>query len=676
MKKRILCMLLALCAVITLLPTTALAADTKVITLKAPHTIAELNAKWATLKPVNTANPYVEEPQTSQMDGQPTLGRVSKQALTDGLNSLNFVRYMAGLGSDVSVVSDFQTSAQYAAVLLAYRDTTLTHTPDKPYGLNDDFFQKGYEGTFNSILYRQSGQNSAVTGLADSVRGFLDDRGENNKDVGHRFDVLDPLMTGTGMGMATSPSGMTYAAIWTGYGETLNGNGTKTTNYEAITWPTAGYQATDFFSSGVAWSVRLNSARYDLKKLGNVKVTVTGPNGTSTPSHHIGKYGSMIIFTPSGKMGAGEKYQVEITGLYRKDGQPATLKYTVEFFKLGEAGNSTEELLAADKIAVEQAVTNFKPLLCNYNTPEDVLNCIWAETRYVDSMEWVSAPVITKATDKKTGSFQGKLKCGLNGESFTYTVKMTIPKATRNDNVYRASAAAKAMKVSGATTAEDVVRAVSPVLDSGYTAAVSNFNIITAPTATEPGKLSYYLYTKDSEGKQLAKAGVVQMIPPLGRNYPGTGPAAPAMTAYPSTQTVELDGRKVTFQMYALKDANGNPTNYVKVRDLALALNGTKAQFSVDWNGAVNLVAGAAYTPNGSENKTPFSGERAYTLPTKPTSVNGSPSDLQAIVLTDANGGAYTYYQLRDLGRKLGFNVDWSSKRGVFIETNKPYGGK
>ena len=157
-------------------------------------------------------------------------------------------------------------------------------------------------------------------------------------------------------------------------------------------------------------------------------------------------------------------------------------------------------------------------------------------------------------------------------------------------------------------------------------------------------------------------------------------PAAPAIpatgTAYPSTQTVDLDGKKVTFQMYALKDASGNPTNYVKVRDLALALNGTKAQFSVGWDGAVNLTVNAAYSPNGSENQTPFSGSRTYTVPTNPTNVNGAASDLTAIVLTDANGGAYTYYQLRDLGRKLGFNVDWSGERGVFIETDKPYSGK
>ncbi len=112
---------------------------------------------------------------------------------------------------------------------------------------------------------------------------------------------------------------------------------------------------------------------------------------------------------------------------------------------------------------------------------------------------------------------------------------------------------------------------------------------------------------------------------------------------------------------------------------MALLLNGTKSQFSVDYDAArkaVVIVTGQPYTPNGSENKTPFSGERAYTLPQNPTNVNGSASDLVAITLYDNAGGGYTYYQLRDLGRKLGFNVDWSAAKGVFIETDKPYSGK
>ena len=146
-------------------------------------------------------------------------------------------------------------------------------------------------------------------------------------------------------------------------------------------------------------------------------------------------------------------------------------------------------------------------------------------------------------------------------------------------------------------------------------------------------------------------------------------------TAYPATQTVNLDGRQVEFQMYALKDANGSPTNYVKIRDLAKALTGSKAAFSVEWDGAVNLVPGGIYSPNGSEGFSAFTTPWPYTLPASPTKVGGVDSGLQAIVLTDKTGGGHTYYQLRDLGRALGFNVGWSMEKGVFLESGKPYSG-
>lgn len=156
---------------------------------------------------------------------------------------------------------------------------------------------------------------------------------------------------------------------------------------------------------------------------------------------------------------------------------------------------------------------------------------------------------------------------------------------------------------------------------------------------------------------------------------PAESSAPSANIAYASTQTVDVGGRRVEFQMYALKDANGNDTNYIKLRDLAQALNGTQAQFEVGWNGAVNIENGKTYTANGSEMSTPFSGNRPYEMVTEPTNVNGAPVSLSAFILKDDNGGAYTYYQLRDLGRALGFNVDWSAERGIFVEPGKPYSG-
>ena len=77
-------------------------------------------------------------------------------------------------------------------------------------------------------------------------------------------------------------------------------------------------------------------------------------------------------------------------------------------------------------------------------------------------------------------------------------------------------------------------------------------------------------------------------------------PTAPAVTvedipasgtAIASTQTVTVDGKAVEFQMYALADANGNLTNYIKLRDMAYILNGTKAQFSVGYDNASKSIS-------------------------------------------------------------------------------------
>ena len=146
-------------------------------------------------------------------------------------------------------------------------------------------------------------------------------------------------------------------------------------------------------------------------------------------------------------------------------------------------------------------------------------------------------------------------------------------------------------------------------------------------------------------------------------------------TAHQRSQTVELDGTKVKLDTYALRFSNGGETNYVKLRDLASVLSATGARFNVTWDGAINIDNHAAYVPNGSEMKTPFSGDRTCIKTTPVTKVNGALTALDAIVLTDDNGGAYTYYKLRDIGQVLGFNVSWSSERGIYIETDKPYIG-
>ncbi len=151
----------------------------------------------------------------------------------------------------------------------------------------------------------------------------------------------------------------------------------------------------------------------------------------------------------------------------------------------------------------------------------------------------------------------------------------------------------------------------------------------------------------------------------------------PRNIAYESGQMVELGAdTKVFMPAYALKDEKGNPTNYVRLRDLAALLNAGAAEFDVLWSAetGISIAPHTPYEhPNGSEGNVPFSGDQPYVDYTRPTNVGQSPVTLRAFQITDENGGAHTYYQLRDLGRALDFNVGWSAGRGVFIEPDKPY---
>ena len=150
----------------------------------------------------------------------------------------------------------------------------------------------------------------------------------------------------------------------------------------------------------------------------------------------------------------------------------------------------------------------------------------------------------------------------------------------------------------------------------------------------------------------------------------------PAGTAYAASQTVSIDGRPVTFQMYALRNASGFGTNYVKLRDLAYALNGTAAQFEVEYDGSIRVIPGRAYTPAGGEMTTPFTGDRIYTGGPLPLRVGSGDTVMTAIALLDANGLGYTYFKLRDLGTVLGFGVGWDDRsKMVTLDTGSGSGG-
>ena len=188
-------------------------------------------------------------------------------------------------------------------------------------------------------------------------------------------------------------------------------------------------------------------------------------------------------------------------------------------------------------------------------------------------------------------------------------------------------------------------------------------NVVTVDYLTlEAG--TYRFTTSETESLHQRQLGTVTQ-----ESIPASG------TAYMRRQTIELDGKDVTLQTYALPGSNGGETNYVRLRDIASLLNGTNAQFGVDWDGNVIIVPDEAYKPNGTEMRSPFSGDRRYQKADAKTVIYGESIPFTAILLTDNQGGGYTYYKLRDLGKVLNFNVGWSNSRGIYIESSQPYEG-
>ena len=129
-------------------------------------------------------------------------------------------------------------------------------------------------------------------------------------------------------------------------------------------------------------------------------------------------------------------------------------------------------------------------------------------------------------------------------------------------------------------------------------------------------------------------------------------------------QGLRVDGEDKSGDIY-----NISGKNYFKLRDLAMLLNGTAAQFSVDFdpeNKVVYVTPGEAYTPVGGElatgeDRSASCAESKWTL-----RIGGGNVGIAAY-----NMGGNNYFQLRQLGEVLGFGVDYDEAARTMLVTSK-----
>lgn len=264
-------------------------------------------------------------------------GELNSGSTTNGLNALNFVRYVAGLDADVTVNEEYAKKAQAGTTLLQAVGK-LQHTPSKPDGVSDEFYKLGYAGTSSSNI----GMGYANLGHA-VINGWMEDGDVGNiSRVGHRRWCLNPTMLQTGFGHSGSFTAM--------YSFDRKNQDAKDISY--VTWP-AKTMPIDYFYG--PWSVSMNSSVLRVPDQKALKVTMTKKNGQRVVLDHSctnksGKYlhydsgnyglGPAIIFQSNAGYSASDEVTVKIEGIQDKYGNDVPLEYTVQFFKMKKSSSS------------------------------------------------------------------------------------------------------------------------------------------------------------------------------------------------------------------------------------------------------------------------------------------------------------------------------------------------
>ena len=309
-----------------------------------PHTAEDVRAAYEALGSAPEGTPYAEIPSVSAPH---SAGSLTEEALTDAINYLNFLRWLAYLETPVGMDKNLNAICQHGAVLLAANDF-VDHQPPAAEGMSGDFYRIAGFATGSSNLAGLNWMRGDV--LRSALEYFVRDDGEANLPVlGHRRWVLNPTMGVTGFGLANAESGMTYAAM---FAHDLSG---ATGTWREICWPSAGAFPAELMRTELAWSVSVNPDAYDMAASSpqiKMKELVSGkefffeyPAGKCAGGYFIvndGNYGSgpCLIFQPDlegadlAEYHQNQRWEICVSGLVGTDGKSAEINYTVEMIAL------------------------------------------------------------------------------------------------------------------------------------------------------------------------------------------------------------------------------------------------------------------------------------------------------------------------------------------------------
>lgn len=255
-------------------------------------------------------------------------GKLSAASRENALNALNFYRFVAGIPCDVEYDEQLEYYAQAGTTLLTGVGE-MTHYPDKPSGVSQEFYEDGYKGTSSSNLGK--GHSNIVDALN---RGWMNDGDANNiAGAGHRAWCLNVPMGKTGFGHSGA-----YTAMWA-----FDESSEESANPAYVMWPAQTMPVEYFYGP---WSVFLeNFDYYKYAEEESVKVTMHSKKKgktyelTAADKDVYGEYlnvsAGCIIFQPGVGFSSGDEVEVSISGLKNIYGEDENISYTVHFFSMG-----------------------------------------------------------------------------------------------------------------------------------------------------------------------------------------------------------------------------------------------------------------------------------------------------------------------------------------------------
>lgn len=646
MTKRLLSILLALCMALTLLPATALAAgDTCQVKLDG----------------------------TYDYDGA-----------YEVFDLLNSYRQANGLSPLVMNRDVLEIAMQRAAEVAVY----YSHT--RPNG--------NQWHSINSLLMRSENISGGEELAAEAMAGWKD-------SPGHNANMLTADHRAVGIGVFIADGGERYwVQVFSGY--TTLADEPRTSGKRAVTAEIEALPSfLDIYASPRSVSLHTGETAALAAQLGNrttspiVYITSAQSQSPDIAAVSVGRDGRVVVTAVGtgettvtlgvGSIGSSPAVTVEVPVTIEG---PVTIKQlTKDMFTVDTSGEpytglpKSKKITGTDEGAALVEGRDYTVTYANNINAGTAVITITGKGRYTGVLTY-NFSIITQAkrafsvsmepAQLRAGGPSGKIiltdNAAADQPKYTYTSSNTAV-ATVSDGVVTPVGAGKTTITVSALPTEHFGGAMDGI---NLTVGAATPNASGSPGAANTPGTPEVTGTSGTTGTTDAPDAPSTPGAPAAPSVPGAPgvpdtPAAPSTPATPaapvtnvvlSPQKLAVDGRNVDCEKY-----NIDGRNYFKLRDLASLLDGTGSRFDVGFDEAtatVSITTGEAYKqPNGMELVTGVDNSATAQPSSQAILIDGEKYDE----LTAYNIGGSNFFQLRELGSVLGFEVDFDETTNTAI---------